>query len=139
VGEVLKVYSKRGVLNDTYVVFTADHGHTSVLADKVHDLALGMAGNYSSCWKKNGLRVRKPALSPTRNEQDYQVVFAAEGFATYLYVANRSTCAKAGERCDWRKLPRFRQDLLLVSHNNTGEAWVVARPSADSVQKNRPA
>jgi arylsulfatase A-like enzyme len=39
VGDVLAAYSQHGALNDTYVVFTSDHGHTPVLKDQVHDLA----------------------------------------------------------------------------------------------------
>jgi hypothetical protein len=114
VGEVLNEYSKQGVLNDTYVVFIADHGHTPVLADQVHDLAFGDGGKLFELLARTSLRVRKPALRPPPDKQDYQVVFAAEGFAAYVYVANRSTCTKAGERCNWRKLPRFREDLLPV-------------------------
>jgi hypothetical protein len=54
------------------------------------------------------------------------VIVADEGFAAHLYVANRSTCAKAHEPCDWRKLPRLRKDLwpvlrALYNANRKGE------------------
>ena len=47
VGKVLDEYSKRGALSDTYVIFTADHGHTPVLNDRGHDLAIRDGNRYA--------------------------------------------------------------------------------------------
>jgi len=128
VGNVLAEYSHRGVLNDTYVVFTSDHGHTPVLKDQAHDLAFRDGGKLFELLEKAGFRVRRPTLRPAPGSQDYQVVMADEGFAAYLYLANRSTCVHAGALCDWRKLPRFRQDLLpllrVIHQANRRGKWV---------------
>jgi arylsulfatase A-like enzyme len=107
VGEVLAAYSQSGVLNDTYVIFTSDHGHTPVLKDQIHDLAFGDHGQLDELLEKTGWRVRKPGVKLTPDQGDYQAVIADEGFAAYLYLANRSTCSKAQEPCDWRRPAPF--------------------------------
>jgi hypothetical protein len=111
---VLEEYSKRSALSDTYVIFTADHGHTPVLNDREHDLGIRDGNRLFELLEKIGLRVREPRLKLPADQQDYQAVIADEGFAAYLYLADRSTCPKKGEPCDWRKLPRFRHDILPV-------------------------
>jgi hypothetical protein len=114
VGGILSEYAKRGVLDDTYVIFTSDHGHTPVLKDRRHDLRVSDAGTLSQLLSGAGFRVREPGVNLPPDKQDYQAVVADEGFASYLYLADRSTCREKGKRCDWQKPPRFRRDILPV-------------------------
>ena len=49
---------------------------------------------------------------PAPDEQDYQAVFAYQGAMAYVYLADRSTCAAAGQQCDWNKPPRFGAEVM---------------------------
>jgi hypothetical protein len=114
VGEVLDEYRKLGALDDTYVIFVADHGQTPTLNDDTH--ALGADGDNTpfTVVHDSGFRVRKAKLTLADNEQDYQAVLAYQGFMAYVYLADRSTCAASGSRCDWKKPPRFEKDVMPV-------------------------
>jgi hypothetical protein len=114
VGEVVDEYRKKNALDDTYIIFIADHGQTPTLNDKDH--ALGADGDATpfALVTDAGFRVRKPKLTLADNEQDYQAVLAYQGFVAYVYLADRSTCRASGSHCDWIKPPRFRQDVMPV-------------------------
>jgi predicted AlkP superfamily pyrophosphatase or phosphodiesterase len=114
VGEVLDEYRKLGALDDTYVMFVADHGQTPTLNDDNH--ALGADGDNTpfTVVHDAGFRVRKAKLTLADNEQDYQAVLAYQGFMAYVYLADRSTCRAEGARCDWKKPPRFEKDVMPV-------------------------
>jgi hypothetical protein len=114
VGEVIDEYRKKNALDDTYIIFIADHGQTPTLNDKDH--ALGADGDATpfTLVSDAGFRVRKPKLTLADNEQDYQAVLAYQGFVAYVYLADRSTCRASGSHCDWIKPPRFRQDVMPV-------------------------
>ena len=113
IGKVLNLYREKGVLNQTYVLFVADHGHTPVLDDDLHALGTGADSPFGLV-QKTGFRVRKAALNLTGLDQDYQAVLAYQGFMAYIYLADRSTCPKEDDRCDWRKPPRLEQDVMPV-------------------------
>ncbi len=110
VGSVLDVYRARGALDSTYVLFVSDHGHTPTLADERHALGDGDEGEPPAALEAAGYRVRPFQLETDRD--DFQAVFAYQGAFAYLYLADRSTCLGEGVRCDWRRPPRFEEDVL---------------------------
>jgi hypothetical protein len=110
VGLVLDTYRAAGVLDRTYVLIIADHGHTPVLKEN----ALGSEGTDTpaALLRATGFRTRKFKLEPGPDEQDYQAAFAYQGAMAYVYLADRSTCAAAGQKCDWSKPPRFGAEVM---------------------------
>jgi hypothetical protein len=143
VGRVLDAYSERGALADTYVIFTADHGHTPVLRDSRHDIGVSELGTPFDLLRNTGFRVRKPGVKLPPAEQDYQAVVADDGFSSYLYLADRSTCLQSGQRCDWRRPPRFVKDVLpvlraLYSSNGTGRPIAGLKDTLDLIFSRDP-
>src|SRR5215469_11205136 len=110
VGQVLDRYRTAGVLDRTYVLIIADHGHTPVLKEN----ALGSEGTDTpaALLRATGFRTRKFKLEPAPDEQDYQAAFAYQGAMAYVYLADRSTCPAAGQKCDWSKPPRFGAEVM---------------------------
>lgn len=111
IGVLANQLRERDALADRWVVVTSDHGHTPVRHDEKH--ALWTEGNDSppGLMKKAGYRVR-----PFKTSVDAEVAFDAvlcEGGATsYIYLADRSTCQNPKVTCDWKKPPRYREDVL---------------------------
>jgi len=125
VAQVLAYYQNLGVLDQTYVMIIADHGHTPVLRDPQHALGSDSNDGPDAALKSAGFRPRKLVLNPGPNEQDYQSAVAYQGAIAYVYLADRSTCANPGTTCDWKRPPRWRQDVLPVARafytsNKTG-------------------
>lgn len=114
VGAILDEYQKLGALDDTYVMFVADHGHTPVLKDEDHALGARPDIRAPGLLKAAGFRVRKLQLEISDNDQDYQSVLAYQGAIAYVYLADRSTCRDPGTKCDWSKPPRFQADVMPV-------------------------
>ena len=114
VGQVLDEYRSKHALDDTYVIFIADHGQTPTLNDDSHELGADGEATPFAVVHDVGFRVRKAKLTLTDNEHDYQAVLAYQGFMAYIYLADRSTCAAPGSQCDWIRPPRFRQDVMPV-------------------------
>jgi hypothetical protein len=114
IGRVLARYDSLGVLDSTYVVFVSDHGHTPVLGDDRH--ALGAEGDDEppAVLTRAGFRVRPFVIEPGDAEQDYQATVAYQGAMAYVYLADRSTCPRPGDRCDWARPPRHQEDVLPV-------------------------
>ena len=99
IGQVLHAYQVYGVLNETYIMIVADHGHTPVHNDLRH--ALGMAPDApSAALHAAGFRTRPFVLDPPANQQDYQFALAYEDATAYVYLADRSTCPKPGDKYD---------------------------------------
>src|SRR6202045_521290 len=126
VAQVLAYYQDLGVLDQTYVMVIADHGHTPVLRDPKHALGSDSNDGPDSAVKSAGFRPRKLVLNPGPNEQDYQSAVAYQGAIAYVYLADRSTCRNPGTTCDWKRPPRWREDVLPVARafynsNKTGK------------------
>lgn len=113
IGSVLDAYGRFGALEDTYVLFVSDHGYTPVLGDDLH--ALGMEGDDEppAVLEGAGFRVRPFAFEVDR--EDFQAVLAYQGALANVYLADRSTCAGEGTRCDWNRPPRYREDVLVAA------------------------
>lgn len=107
--EVLDAYRAVGALEGTFVIVTADHGHTPVLNDATHALGGASALSVRDALERVGFRVR-----PADLEQggDHQAVMAWQGAFAYLSLADRSTCGAAGEICSWPAPPRWEEDVL---------------------------
>src|SRR6202030_2736811 len=114
VGEVLDEYLKKDSLHSTYVIFIADHAQIPTLDDEHHELGTDDENSAFAAVTKAGFRVREPSLILGDTDMDYQAVLAYQGFMAYVYLADRSTCSKEGERCDWKKPARFEEDVIPV-------------------------
>ncbi len=93
----------------------ADHGHTPVLKDPRHALGANASAGPDAVVQAAGFRPRKLVLNPGKDEQDYQAAFAYQGAIAYVYLADRSTCPNAGMTCDWKRPPRYKEDVLPVA------------------------
>ncbi|MEX0891950.1 MAG: alkaline phosphatase family protein [Gemmatimonadota bacterium] len=108
--EVLDAYRAAGALEGTYVIVTADHGHTPVLNDATHALGGDSAFAVEAALEEAGFRVRPAELEPS--SEDHQAVLAWQGAFAYLSLADRSTCGAAGAICTWPAPPRWEEDVL---------------------------
>ena len=105
---------RRGGLDDRYVVVVSDHGHTAVLGDERHALGSRDDGEGPrDILQAAGFRVRPFGWKV--EEDDFQSVIAFGGAVAYVYLADRSTCPAAGKSCDFRRPPRYREDVLAAA------------------------
>ena len=112
VAKVIEEYRKQGALDSTFIIFVSDHGHTPVLKDDKHALGAKPDGRAAHVLTRMGFRLRPLEVEPTEN--DYTATFAYQGAIAYVYLANRAICP-AGQKCDWSKPPRFKQDVMAVA------------------------
>jgi hypothetical protein len=143
VGTLLEAYKSYGVLDQTYVVIIADHGHTPVRKDSQHALGSDPDDGLSPAVSQAGFRIRKFKLKLADDEQDYQAVFAYQGAIAYIYLADRSTCPKPGNKCDWNKPPRYSQDVMALTRalwkaNHTGVPTPKLKNTIDLIFARRP-
>jgi Type I phosphodiesterase / nucleotide pyrophosphatase len=142
IAQVLTVYRRNNLLKDTYVLIIADHGHTPVINDDHH--AIGTSNDTPfGLLKHAGFRVRKPLLTLGNLDQDYQAVIASQGFMEYIYLADRSTCPREGDRCRWAASPRFKQDVLptlrlLYQTNRSGRPITALKGTIDLIFSRPP-
>lgn len=114
IGRVLDTYDNAGALDETYVLFLADHGHTPVLGDDIHSLATDGEDEPPALITRMGFRLRPFVLEPEEDEQDYQAALAYQGAMAYIYLADRSTCPAPGDGCEWKRPPRLEEDVMPV-------------------------
>lgn len=112
IGTILDAYQSHNVLDRTYVIIVADHGHTPVLKDSKHALGAEHDASFPGVVEHAGFRLRPWVLNPDSSHQDYQAAFAYQGAIGYIYLADRSTCPKEGNKCDWARPPRFNEDVM---------------------------
>jgi hypothetical protein len=143
VGQILDAYRSYGILDQTYIVIVADHGHTPVMRDSAHALGADPDSGPAAVVKAAGFRPRKFQLTPSANELDFQSVFAYQGAISYLYLADRSTCPNPGQTCDWKKPPRFKKDVMpvvraLYKENQTGDITPRLKGTLDLIFARKP-
>ena len=115
VAKILDAYRAKGILDQTYIMVIADHGHTPVLKDPHHALGAQDSNGPEAVVRAAGFRPRKLVLNPSASEQDYQSAFAYQGAIAYVYLADRSTCPNPGTTCNWKLPPRYKEDVLPVA------------------------
>jgi len=143
IGDVLNTYAQHGVLDETYVLVIADHGHTPVLDDDRH--ALGTEGDDEppALIERTGFRLRQFVLNPGDTEQDYQATVAYQGAMAFIYLADRSTCPTTGTVCNWQRPPRFKADVMPVVRafhkvNTTGDPIPQLKGTLDLIFAREP-
>jgi hypothetical protein len=143
VAKILAAYQEYGILDQTYIVVIADHGHTPVIKDPKHALGATPDDGPAAVVKAAGFRPRKFVLTPGADAQDYQAAFAYQGAIAYVYLADRSTCRQPGTTCDWKRPPRFKEDVLPAARafyesNKTGKATPLMKGTLDLIFARRP-
>ena len=113
VAHLLEAFEQRGIprLQVVYfhVLFVSDHGHTPVLGDDRHALSAQGDDEPTTVLERAGFRLRPLKLEVEPRERDFQAVVAYQGAMAYVYLADRSTCPKPGQRCDWSRPPGGRR------------------------------
>jgi predicted AlkP superfamily pyrophosphatase or phosphodiesterase len=143
IGAVLDAYRQRGALDGTYVIIISDHSQIPTLNDKQHKLGTDDEKSPFGVVEKTGFRVRKALLTLGNLDQDYQAVLAYQGFMAYVYLADRSMCPKEHESCDWKKPPRFKEDVIPVlkafyEANRTGKGVAELKGTIDLIFSREP-
>lgn len=105
VKKVLGEYKKQGVMDDTWVVFVSDHGHTPVVPDDQHALEVE---DFAEEFDEIGYALRPSLIDVDKDE--FTAVLASQGGLAYIYLADRSACEE-DEVCDWGKRPRWDEDV----------------------------
>jgi hypothetical protein len=144
VGAVLDAYQKKGALAGAYAIFTADHAQVPTLNDDQHKFGTDDESSPFGLVAKSGFRVRRPRLILGDADKDYQAVLAYQGFMAYVYLADRSTCSKEHAPCDWKKPPRFQEDVMPVvtafyEANRTGRPIPRLKGTMDLIFAREPA
>jgi hypothetical protein len=142
IARVLEAYRAAGALEDTYIVFVSDHGHTPVLDDDRHALGSDGDDEPTSLIERAGYRLRDNAVT-IDTTSDFQAAVAYQGALAYVYVADRSTCAESGTPCDWARPPRLEEDVLPLvrafdAANRTGALVPELRGTLDLIFARAP-
>ena len=142
IGRVLDVWEEQGVLENTYIVMTADHGHTPVLSDDRHSLNIEEEDEPTHLLEQLGFRLREYEVGED-DEPEYQAAVAYQGNFAYVYLADRSKCPEEDDVCDWAAAPRLDEDVLPVARaffraNETGEGLEALKGTIDLVLAREP-
>ena len=142
IARVLALYRDAGALDDAYVLFISDHGHTPVINDDRHSLGTG-DDEPTAVLERAGFRLRPFEVTIGDDERDFQATVAYQGAFAYVYLADRSTCAADGQPCDWTQPPRLEADVLPVvrafdAANRTGEGVPELQGTLDLILARTP-
>ena len=111
IGKLAEALRARDALSDRWVVLTSDHGHTAVRYDEKHALWTEGEDSPSGIIRKTGYQLR-PFEEKVDADVRFDAVLAEGGATSYVYVADRSACPKTKGPCDWKKPPRYEEDVL---------------------------
>ena len=120
IGKLAEALRARDALSDRWVVLTSDHGHTAVRHDEKHALWTEGDDSPSGVIRKAGYGLR-PFEEKVGADERFDAVLAEGGATSFVYVADRSTCPKLNAPCDWKKPPRYEEDVLPLAeafHSN---------------------
>ena len=110
-GRLARRLRERNALLDRWVVVTSDHGHTEVQRDDAHALSSNIEDDAPALLTRAGFRVR-PLRMKVAADDDFDAVFTAGGATAFVYLADRSRCASKKTVCDWKRAPRYVEDVL---------------------------
>ncbi len=123
-GKLAAALDRRGARDDRHVVVVSDHGQTEVRHDDVHALGTGDEPDEPpAIVRAAGYRLRPFELSVDA-DHDFDTVMAYGGALAYVYVADRSTCPRAGDVCAWAPPPRFREDVVPLAEAFRKQPWI---------------
>jgi predicted AlkP superfamily pyrophosphatase or phosphodiesterase len=140
--ELAEALRKRGALANRYVVVVSDHGHSEVPHDATTMLSVADRDSPPAVLTGAGFRLRPFQLNVAADD-DFDTVLAYQGPIAYVYVADRSKCAKKGAVCDWSRPPRFREDVLKAAQafydaNRSGRYAPRMKNTLDMILTRRP-
>jgi hypothetical protein len=142
IGKLTAKLQKRNALENRYIVITSDHGHTEVRFDDEHALAMKGDDDPPALLRKAGYRLR-PFKLDVSDEDPFNAVLAYGGATAYVYAADRSACPNEKDVCDWKKPPRFEEDVVPIAEaffkNNEDGALVPGlKGTLDLILTRRP-
>lgn len=142
VGAVVNAYRNAGLLEQTWILFISDHGHTPVMEDDRHALEADGEDEPPAVLEQSGFRMR-PLSTDVPDDDDYQAAIAYQGAFAYIYLADRSTCEATDTPCDWSRAPRLEEDVLPVVRafdeaNRTGAHVPALRGTLDLIFAREP-
>jgi hypothetical protein len=122
-GKLVARMRQRGLLDRTWTIVVADHGHTEVDFDHAHALG-GDDGPPVKVMRAAGFRLR-PFKRDVDAHDPFDAVLAYGGAMAYVYLADRSLCPGPHDVCAWDRPPRYREDVLAAAEafrvaNETG-------------------
>jgi predicted AlkP superfamily pyrophosphatase or phosphodiesterase len=140
--ELAEALLERGALANRYVVVVSDHGHSEVPHDATTMLSAADRDAPPAVLTGAGFRLRPLQLNVAA-DHDFNAVLAYQGPIAYVYVADRSKCAKKGAVCDWSRPPRFREDVLRAAQafydaNRSGRYAPHMKNTLDMILTRRP-
>ena len=141
-GKLREALERRGELANRYVLVVSDHGHSEVPHDGSTMLSAQTDDAPPAVLTQAGFRLRALQLDVAEND-DFQAVLAYQGPLAYVYLADRSRCAKRGTACDWKRPPRYREDVLKAAQayfeaNRSGRYAPRMRNTLDMILTRRP-
>jgi hypothetical protein len=142
IGALAAKLRERDALRDRWVVLTSDHGHTPVRHDEKHALWTEGANSPARLMTKAGYRLR-PFQEKVGKEVSFDAVLAEGGATAFVYLADRTTCGEPKRVCDWKKPPRYEQDVLPLAeafHRNNEDGKLVPglKGTLDLILTRRP-
>jgi hypothetical protein len=142
IGRLAAKLRERDALRDRWVVLTSDHGHTPVRHDHRHALYTEGADSPARLIAKAGYRLR-PFAEKVAKDTGFDAVLAEGGATSFIYLADRTTCAEPKRVCDWKKPPRYREDVLplaeaIFQNNDDGKLVAGLKGTIDLVLTREP-